>query len=99
MRDTAPGADGIPNSFLRTMGTPFAKAIATLTQASWEIAYYPKRFRTARTVALRKPGKGDYTTPGVWRPIVLLSIIEKIIKVVMVTHFRRIVETHNILLK
>ena len=41
---SAPGADGIPNGFLKALGKPFAEAIAALTEACWKVAYYPKRF-------------------------------------------------------
>jgi hypothetical protein len=44
---SAPGVDGIPNAFLKPLGEPFAVAIAALTQACCEAAYYPKCFRRA----------------------------------------------------
>ena len=34
-------------------------------------------------VALRKPGKPDYSLPKAWQPIVLLDMVGKIIEVVM----------------
>ena len=36
---SAPGADGIPNAFLKALGQPFAEAMAALTKACWKKAY------------------------------------------------------------
>ena len=68
-----------------------------LTQACWATAYYPKRFRVARTVAIRKPGKEDYTLPGAWRPIALLSTVGKVIEALTATQIRRLAESYNML--
>ena len=59
---SAPGIDGTPNAFLKTMEEPFAEAAAALTQACWQLAYYFKHFRRARTIALCKVGKDFYTS-------------------------------------
>lgn len=91
---STPGADGIPNGFLKAPGKPFAEAMAALTQACWATAYYPKRFRTARTVAIRKPGKDDYTLPNAWRPIALLSTIGKVVEAITAAQIRRLAEDH-----
>ena len=55
--------DETPNAFLKIMGESFAEAAAALTQACWQLAYYPKHFRRARTVALCKVGKNFYMSP------------------------------------
>ena len=79
------------------MGLPFVKAMTAITQASWDTAYYARRFRTARTVAIRKPDKGNYTTPDTWRPIALLNTVGKVIEAVTVTHLRRMAEQYGML--
>ena len=94
---SAPGIDGTPNAFLKTMGEPFAEAAAALTQACWQLAYYPKHFRRARTVALRKVGKDFYTSPRSWRPIALLNTVGKIIEAATAEQIRRMAEEHNML--
>ncbi len=94
---SAPGVDGIPNAFLKAMGKPFEQAAAALTQACWDTAHHPLRFRKARTVALRKHEKGDYTTPRAWRPIALLSTVGKIIEAVTAQYLRRIAEQYRML--
>jgi hypothetical protein len=57
---SAPRPDEIPNSFLRAMGNPLARALSNLTNASFSIGYYPKAFKNARTIVIRKPGKETY---------------------------------------
>jgi hypothetical protein len=60
----APGNDRIPNGFLRAMGPKLAKAVAQLANACWALGHFPARFKEARTVVLRKPGKASYSDPG-----------------------------------
>ena len=44
--------------------------------------YYPKHFRRANTVILKKPLKEEiiYTNPKIYRLIILLSILDKVLK-------------------
>jgi len=53
----APGPDQLPNGFLKRLGKPLFQALASLAEACWHIGYYPRAFRKAVTVILRKPGK------------------------------------------
>ena len=78
--DKCPGSDEIPNRFLQAMGEPLIKALQALITAVFKVNYYPKRFRAARTIVLRKPSKPDYSDPGAWRPIALLSTLGKVIE-------------------
>ena len=60
----APGHDRVPAGFLKAMGEPLVKAIAGLTTLCWSASYYPERFRLAKTIALKKPGKATYSALG-----------------------------------
>ena len=60
----APGNNRIPNDFLRAMGPRLAEAVAQLANACWALGHFPARFKEARTVVLRKPGKPSYSDPG-----------------------------------
>ena len=79
----APGATGVPNSFLKAMGPRLAAALSLITQACLDWEYYPTAFKTARTVVLRKPGKGDYQVPKAWRPVALLETLGKVVESVI----------------
>jgi hypothetical protein len=81
--DKCPGIDEIPNRFLHAMGEPLIQAPTALINECWAAEYFPKQFRAARTIVLRKPDKPDYSDPGAWRPITLLSTLGKIMESVM----------------
>jgi hypothetical protein len=51
----------------------------------------------ARTVALWKPGKDDYTNPRAWRPIALLNTVGKIIEAVTARYLQQIAEQYHML--
>ena len=93
----APGPDGLSPRFLKAMGRPLVKALASLTTACWRAGYYPKRFRIATTLCLKKPGKGDYSLAGSWRPIALLSTVGKVIEKATAHRIRDLAEDHGLL--
>jgi hypothetical protein len=93
----APGPDGVSTRFLKLMGQPLVKALTSLTTACWHAEYFPTRFRLATTVCLKKPNKGDYGSPGAWRPIALLSTIGKVIEKAMANRLRALAEEHSLL--
>ena len=93
----APGATGVPNSFLKAMGPRLAAALTLVTQTCLDWEYYPQAFKTARTVALRKPGKGDYQAPKAWRPIALLETLGKVVEAVIAARIRDFAESKGLL--
>ena len=78
----APGTSGVPNEYLKLLGRPLAAALAALTQGCWDWGYFPKVFKTARTVVPRKPGKTDYQDPEAWQPIAFLEALGKVVEAV-----------------
>jgi len=96
--DKCPGIDGITNRFLKAMGAPLVQAITELTNTCWRLEYYPQRFKQARTIVLRKPEKDDYSAPGAYRPIALLSTIGKIIESLAARRLQDLAEQHNLIL-
>ena len=93
----APGNDRIPNGFLRAMGPKLAEAVAQIANACWALGHFPARFKEARTVVLRKPGKPSYSDPGAWRPIALLNTIGKLIESLMARRLSQVAEEHKLL--
>ena len=95
----APGLDGIPNGFLRACGKPVVEAIRRITACSLAIGHFPARFKEARVIVLRKPGKtsAQLQSAGGWRPISLLSCIGKVVETVMATKMTRVAEEAGIL--
>lgn len=92
----APGVNRIPSRFLKAMGKPYYRVVAALATNCWSAGYYPARFKEAKTIVLKKPGKASYKEAGSWRPIALLSTIGKTIKGMMARRLQSLVEDNNL---
>lgn len=93
----APGPDGIPNKALQTCANMLVEHLTTIFNRCLTLAYCPKHFRSAATIALRKSGKGDYTVPKAYRPIALLNTIGKIMDAIIARRLSFVAETYDIL--
>src|SRR5208282_253058 len=73
----APGTDLLPTGFLKAYRLPLVRIITKLTNASFKLKYFPRRFRRTEVVVFRKAGKSikAQKTSGVYRPIALLSTL------------------------
>jgi hypothetical protein len=74
-----------------------AEAVAQLTNACWALGHFPDRFKEARTVVLRKPGRPSYSDPGTWWPITLLNTIGQLIESLMANRVSQAAEEHKLL--
>ena len=79
------------------MGKPLTTAVAALASACWNLGHYPAQFKHARTIVIRKPGKGSYEEPGAWRPIALLNTIGKLIEAVTAKRIQEAAEQYHLL--
>ena len=95
--DKAPGPDGIPNRILKAMSSTISKLLTPLFQACAMLGYHPIAFRTAHTVALKKPGKPDYTIAKAYRPIALLNTTGKIFEMIMAGKISYLAESLRLL--
>jgi hypothetical protein len=95
--DKSLGIDEIPNRFLHAMGELLIQALTVLINQCWAAEYYPKQFRAARTIVLRKLDKLDYTDLGAWRLIALLSTLGKTMESIMAQQLSSLAEQHNLL--
>lgn len=93
----APGESGIPNQILHLCQAYLAPRLVEIMNASLRLGMYPRQWKTSITVALRKPGKGDYTIPQNYRPIALLDTIGKVMESVIASRLAYWVETHSLL--
>ena len=87
--------------FLKACGHPLAAILAEITNASFALEYYSKRFCAGGVVVLVKPGKimVQKCTPGGWRPITLLSALGKVIEIVIGKRIAKAAETYRLLLE
>ena len=95
---TAPGEDGLPTLIWKNTWKHISRIVVKIFTASVNLGYYPKKLKTATIVVLRKPGKPDYSVPGVYRPISLLNTLGKLLEAVMARRLSYYAETHGLLL-
>lgn len=94
---TAPGEDGLPTLVWKNIWKYISHLVVQIFATSINLGYYPRRWKTARIVTLRKPGKPDYTIPGAYRPISLLNTLGKLLEAVMAKRLSYYAETYNLL--
>lgn len=93
----APGADGITNGILHQTLDILLPSLHTLFNACLEQGYCPTHFKDTITVALRKPGKDDYTQPKAYRPIALLNTLGKALEAIIANRLAYIADTYKLL--
>lgn len=95
----APGPDEIPLLLLQLSAGWLIPLLTQLFNACATLAYHPRCFREVRTIALKKPGKPDYTTPKAYRPIALLNTLGKALEFIMAKKITHLAEHHDLLPK
>ena len=93
----APGADEITFEMWRRLLQYIGPWIQWIYQTSANLGYVPKSWRTANIVALKKPGKADYTMPKAYRPISLLPTISKGLEAIMASRLSYLAERYSLL--
>jgi hypothetical protein len=68
-----------------------------LITAVFRVSYYPKSFCAACTIVLRKLSKPDYSDPGAWQLIALLSTLGKIIETLAARWLSALAEQEGLL--
>jgi hypothetical protein len=94
---TAPGEDGLPMLIWKRLWRHLSNLITRIFAASIDLGYHPQRWRSARIVVLRKPGKPDYALPGAYRPILLLNTLGKLLEAVMARRLSYYAEHYGLL--
>ncbi len=101
MRDTppdkAPGEDEIPNRVLKAAAETLRPIYTKLFNLSIQLQHCPARFKKSITVALRKPGKSDYSQPKSYRPVALMNTMGKVLDVVLAKRIQYYSEKHHLL--
>ena len=94
--EKAAGEDEITFTVWRRLWPKVKEWLLALYRASIRLQYLPQSWRTAKIVALRKPGKPDYTVPKAYRPISLLPTISKILEKIVARRLSFLTETYNL---
>jgi hypothetical protein len=95
--NTALGEDGLQTLVWKNTWKYILGIIAKIFSTSVNLRYYPKRWKTAMILALRKPGKPDYTVPKAYRLISLLNTLGKLLEAVMARRLSYYAETYRLL--
>lgn len=95
--DKAPGEDGIPNRVLKAAVIVLTPTLTNIFNASVRLKYCPTQFKKSITVALRKPGKDDYSQPKSYRPIALMNTFGKILDTILARRIQEYAERHSLL--
>jgi len=59
------------------------KGIINIANTFFELDHWPAHFKTSITIAILKPNKASYDSPKLFRPIILLNTLRKLIKKVI----------------
>lgn len=76
----APGPDGLTSDICTAAIRHGKKVFMAIVNRCLLMSHFPKLWKIAHVIILRKPGKEDYTQPKSYRPIGLLSILGKIVE-------------------
>ena len=73
----APGIDKIHNSLMKRLPPMGFTYLTFIMNACMYLSYFPKPWKAAKVIAIKKPGKPT-TLPSSYRPISLLSSLSKV---------------------
>jgi hypothetical protein len=82
---------------LKLLRGPLLELLQPLLQACFHFSYHPLHFMQFSTIALRKPGKGDYSAPAAWQPVVLLNTLGKVLETVVASRITALSKEHGLL--
>src|SRR5271168_2977524 len=95
----APGLNSISNSILTHCADLLAPHLGPIFRATFNVGYYPHKWKKYKTIVLRKPGKPDYSIPNAYRQIALLDVFAKLLSSCVKELWEHHVERLNILPK
>ena len=88
----------ILNKFLLIIINLFIGIFIYLFLIYLDVNYYPRKFKKAKTIILKKPLKPDYLKIKVYRFIALLYILSKILKIVIIKILSHYIEEYGLFL-
>ncbi|CAK1583199.1 unnamed protein product [Parnassius mnemosyne] len=84
----APGYDGLTADICEAAIGLDPTMFLALANKCLSLAHFPRKWKEAVIVVLRKPGKVDYTHPKSYRPIGLLPVLGKIFEKMLVRRIK-----------
>ncbi|XP_059051095.1 uncharacterized protein LOC131845944 [Achroia grisella] len=96
LRDSSPGIDGIPYSFIHRISISAKKKLLEILNAVFVSGNVPESWKTQIVVPILKPGK-DASDASSYRPIALSSVLAKIMEHLLKNRLEWILENKNLL--
>lgn len=96
VKNTAPGEDGIPYSFLAKLSEPSLLYYLNLINTTMLSGNIPKSWKSQLVIPILKPGKAP-TEISSYRPIALSSVLVKVAENLVKNRLEWIIENRNIL--
>jgi ribonuclease HI len=96
VKDSAPGLDGVPYSFLTHSSDQIQKYYLDLVNISFLTGYIPTPWKTQLVLPLHKPNKPK-NNPNSFRPIALSSVLIKILEHLVKNRLEWFIETNKLL--
>ena len=93
---TAPGSDQIHVPLIKNLPDTALLLLLIIINSCFLLSYFPKKWKHAKLIPLRKPGKPEHTAPT-YRPISLLCVFSKILERIDLRRLTTHLENHNIL--
>lgn len=93
----AKGPDEMANELIKLALPAIGDVLVNIFDACLELSYSPHDWKIATTAILRKFDKPDYSEPGAYRPIALLSCLGKVFKTVISKRLTHWAEPKNVL--
>ncbi|KAL0821383.1 hypothetical protein ABMA28_005969 [Loxostege sticticalis] len=84
----APGEDGFTADICSRAILQDPDAFLALFNRCLLTGYFPKTWKQATVVVLRKPGKDDYKSPKAYRPIGLLPVLGKVLEKMLIARVK-----------
>lgn len=95
-KNTAPGPDQIPYSFLQHLPATYMAYLLALYNCIWACQYVPDTWRHAIIVPILKPGK-EPSSPSSYRPISLTNTLMKILERMVNKRLVWFLDTHSLI--
>lgn len=96
LKDTSPGIDGIPYSFISQATTNIKKYYLNLINAFFDLGVVPETWRNQIVLPILKPGKNPID-PNSRRPIALSSVLLKIMEHLIKNRIEWVLENNKLL--
>jgi hypothetical protein len=93
----APGEDGITSDILYCAFSLLPKSTTALYNGCLRMACFPRRWKTAITIPIIKPGKETSNDIAKYRPISLISTLARVLEKVLINRIMHYMHSHNLL--